>query len=372
MNSQRSLVRTQREMATASLRRFQISLLLVVCVVVIGAAGFYYLESPHYLQKQSFSGDLQDGKSGSPHNVVDAIYWAIETITTTGYGDIAPKTLMGRVWVICFTLIGVVTVGYAGAYALAFIVEGHLTLAVRERKMAKELKKLHKHYIICGLGRVGKEIVRQFRSNPKDYVVIDRDSQVLEEELTNDELRVIGDPTQDDVLQEAGIESAHGLITCLPSDADNVFTILTAKGLNPDIYIISRGENESSRNKLLRAGANRVVMPSHIGGVRMASMAIRPAVVDFLEQTTSFSDDSEPLLLEEISVEAKSPLIGKMLRETKIKSETEVLVLGIKRRDGKLDYNPSSTYVIQEGDVLIGMGQYAHFEQLRKLMGSKF
>jgi len=212
--------------------------------------------------------------------------------------------------------------------------------------------------------------VCQFRANPKEYVVIDRDSQVLENELSDDELRVIGDPTQDEVLLEARIETAYGLITCLPSDADNVFTILTAKGLNPNLFIISRGENENSRNKLLRAGANRVVLPSHIGGVRMASMAIRPAVVDFLEQTTSFSDDREPLLLEEIPVDSKSPLIGKMLRETKIKSETEVLVLGIRRRDGRLDYNPSSTYVIEEGDILIGMGQHLHFELLRRLIGS--
>ncbi len=358
-------------MATASLRRFQISLVLMVLVVVVGAVGFYYIESPAISGSLSYEELSQPGLSGSPHTIVDAIYWAVETITTTGYGDIAPKTTLGRIWVICFSIIGVLTLAYAGAYALAFIVEGHLTLAVRERKMAKELKTVNHHYIICGMGRVGKEIVRQFRSNPKDYVVIDRDAQALEEELYNHELRVVGDPTQDEILKEARIETAHGLITCLPSDADNVFTILTAKGLNPNLFIISRGENESSRNKLLRAGADRVVMPSHIGGVRMASMAIRPAVVDFLEQTTSFSDDREPLLLEEIAVHEGNLFIGKMLKDTKIKSETEVLILGIRRRDGILDYNPSSTYVIQKGDVLIGMGQHQHFERLRHIIGSE-
>ena len=364
-------MKTQRDLASASLHKFQISLGLLILVVFIGAVGFYYIESP-LLNGRLSSAILEDGTvSSSPENFVDAMYWAIQTITTTGYGDISPKTTLGRIWVMFFSLIGLLTVGYAGAYALAFLVEGHLTLAVRERKMAKDLQTLHQHYIICGLGRVGKEIVRQFRLNSKEYVVIDRDADILDEELLNDELRVIGDPTQDEILKEARIEEAYGLITCLPSDADNVFTILTAKDLNSNLYIISRGENERSRNKLMRAGANRVVMPSHIGGVRMASMAIRPAVVDFLEQTIQLSDERDPLLLEEIPVMKGNLFIGKMLRETKIKSETEVLILGIKRNDGVMDYNPSSTYVIQEGDVLIGMGQHLHFERLRQVIGSR-
>ncbi|MBN2329003.1 MAG: potassium channel protein [Candidatus Omnitrophica bacterium] len=370
MNSQRTLIKTQRDMASASLHKFQISVVLLVLVVLIGAVGFYYIESPYFNDWQSDEALSPEENARSPRSLIDAIYWAVETISTTGYGDITPRTAVGRLWVTGFSIIGLITVGCAGAYALAFIMEGHLTLAVRERKMAKVMKTLQKHYIICGLGRVGREIVRQFRANPKEYVVIDHDLQTLEEYLNNDELRIVGDPTHDEVLKEAGIENAHGLITCLPSDADNVFTILTAKGLNPSIFIISRGENEHSRNKLLRAGANRVVMPSHIGGVRMASMAIRPAVVDFLEQTVQFSHEREPLLLEEIPIREGNPFIGKMLRETKIKSETDVLILGIRQKDGFVNFNPSSAYVIQQGDILIGMGQHIHFEQLRRLIQS--
>jgi len=365
MDLQHSFIKTQRAMVTSSLHKFQVSLVLVVLVVILGATGFYYIESVVFLDN-----DVLQENENAPKSMLDAFYWAIETITTTGYGDIHPRTNIGKLWVIGFSVIGLITLAYAGAYALAFIVEGHLTLAVRERKMAKEIATLKDHFIICGIGRVGKEIVRQFRGNPKDYIVIDRDADVLEDTLRDDELRIIGDPTQDEIIKEARIDSAYGLITCLPSDADNVFTILTAKGLNPNLFIIARGENESSRNKLLRAGANRVVLPAHIGGVRMASMAIRPAVVDFLEQTILFTSDQEPLFLEEIAIEQGNPFIGKMLKETKIKSETEVLVLGVKKRTGALDYNPSSNYIFQEGDILIGMGQQPQFALLRKLISS--
>jgi len=263
-----------------------------------------------------------------------------------------------------------VTIAWAGANALAFIVEGHLTEAVRVKKMEKDIRSLKNHYIVCGLGRVGMEVVQRLReSKTQRFIVVDRNHELLENTLHENELWVVGDATEDQVLKDAQIEKAYGLIACIPDDAANVFTILTAKGLNPKLFVIARGQQDGSQKKLMRAGANRVVMPSRIGGARMAAMALRPAIVDFLDQTLLVPGDREPLLLEEILVESGNSIIGKMLKETHIKSETEVMIIGIRPRQGDFLINPPSNYTIGEGDILIGLGHHTHFKMLRRLMG---
>jgi len=352
-----------RTTQSSSLHLFRRSLILIIGVVFLGAAGFYYIETHGGMDVQP-----KDKIFGPPQNFIDALYWAIETLTTTGYGDIVPTSRIGRIFVMIFSVVGVFTIAWAGAHALAFIVEGHLSQAVRERKMSKEIQSLEGHYVICGLGRVGMEVVREFRSSPYDYVVIDKSKENLESYLKEDELYVCGDTEQDEVLKAARIETARGLVACFPSDADNVFTILTAKGLNPNLFVIARGQQEMSRSKLLRAGADRVVLPSHIGGVRMAAMALRPVIVDFLDQTFQVSGDREPMLIEEITVEEGNPFIGILLKDTQIKSLTEVMVLGIKPHTGGFLLNPPSNTVISGGDILIGLGDRSHFQKLRELI----
>ncbi|MEW6234395.1 MAG: NAD-binding protein [Candidatus Omnitrophota bacterium] len=349
----------------SSLQTFKFSLALVFVVISIGATGFYFLE------KSAESGRVEEGRKGdSPHSFLDAVYWSIITATTTGYGDFVPKTGWGRVFTVFFAIIAVVTIAWAGANALAFIVEGHLTEAVRVKKMEKDIKALKNHYIICGLGRVGMEVVQRLReSKIHRFVVVDRHREILENTLRDDELFVVGDATEDQVLKDAQIELAYGLIACIPDDAANVFTILTAKVLNPKLFVIARGQQDGSQKKLMRAGANRVVMPSRIGGARMAAMALRPAIVDFLDQTLLVPGDREPLLLEEILIESGNPMMGKMLKETHIKSETEVMIIGIRPNQGDFLINPPSNYIIGEGDMLIGLGHHTHFKMLRRLMG---
>ena len=210
-----------------SFHSFFLSILLVLLVLVLGPIGFLYVEQctvpPAY----------------RVNNFIDALYFSIVTLTTTGFGDIVPHSSASKLYVIFLLIFGVLTLTWALANAVAFIVEGHLSEVVRMKKMEKNIQSLKNHYIICGLGRVGREVVSQFRINSLDYAIIDKSKENLDEFLHDDELRVIGDATQDESLLEANIKAAKGLIACCPSDAENVFTILTAKGLNPHLFVIS-------------------------------------------------------------------------------------------------------------------------------------
>ncbi len=350
---------------SSAIRSFQYSLVAVILVVAGGAGGFYLIEI--YSVQHGWLSVEDNFVENRP--ILEALYWAIETLTTTGYGDIVPKTYVGKIFVTVFSVLGLLTLAWAGANALAFIVEGRLSEAVREMKMAKEIHSLKDHYIICGLGRVGMEVIRQFRTSHVDYVVIDQSKEALDAALEENELRIAGNTTSDDTLQAAQIETAKGLVACVPSDADNVFTILTAKGMNPDLFIITRAQQEASRNKLIRAGADRVVMPALMGGIRMASMALRPAIVEFLDHSFQMSGGREPMLLEQIPVVKGSVFAGKKLRETDIKSKTDVLILGIKMTNGEVLINPPSDHIIHHGDLLIGMGYHSHFQALRRHLG---
>ncbi|MBI1390012.1 MAG: hypothetical protein GC154_16345 [bacterium] len=342
--------------AQSSFRQFQLSIAVIVVIVLLGAAGFYWVEL-----------------SNSPHAeglaYIDALWWAIETVTTIGYGDFVPKTYYGKVYGITFIIIAVVTLAWAGASAVAFMVEGHLSQSLRMRKIMKQIDSLKDHYILCGLGRVGLEVLRNFRQYSMRYVVIDKSQEMIDSIINDDELFLVGDATQDEILLKANIKHARGLIACFPSDADNVFTVLTAKGINPELFVIARGSSESTHDKLIRAGANRVVLPSHLGGGRMAAMALRPTVVEFLDQSMHAFEGEEPLLLEEIPVREGSRLDGVMLKDTHIKSISGVTIMGVKDTSGHIRINPPSDYPLHSGVTLVGLGFHSQFEALRRMMG---
>ncbi len=347
----------QLDPTLSSLRAFRLSLLAIIFIVFGGAAGLYFFGQ---------TGGLYDAtKINQPETFVDSIYLAIITLTSTGYGDIYPVTKAARIFISLFLVVSFITLAWAGANALAFIVEGHLSKAVKTRRMMKKIDALSGHYIICGLGRVGMEIVRSFRQANIDFVVIDVAEEILEASLDVGELYLAGDATQDELLIKANIEKAKGVITCFPSDADNVFTVLTAKVLNPNLFVISRGLNENSQDKLIRAGADRVVLPAQLGGGRMAAMAIRPAVVEFLDQSMHSLEDGEPLLLEEITVCDQCTLNGVSLKEAHIKSKTGVNVMGVKDSTGRMRLNPSADFVFHTGHTLVGLGFHSQFEKMR-------
>ena len=215
------------------------------------------------------------------------------------------------------------------------------------------MSKLRDHFIICGAGRVGSHLVRGLRAVNATFLVIETDMAKVEA-LTDLGIPVLPrDATLEETLREANVEHASGLATCLPDDADNVYVVLTARDLNPKIHIVARAAEEQAESKLIRAGANRVVAPTIIGGHRMAMALTKPAVGDFLDSVTA---NHLELGFEQLEVDPGSRLVGRRLRESVIRSELNVVIVSIRRNDGEIIFNPSGETTIEGGDMLIAIG----------------
>lgn len=231
--------------------------------------------------------------------------------------------------------------------------------------MESRISKLRGHYIICGFGRIGHLICREFQSRPMPFVVIENDPRHIERIEREGHNFVQGDATNDETLQAAGIEHAKGLITAVTSDTDNVYITLSARGLNPQLFILARASEVGSEKKLMRAGASKVISPYTIGANRMAQAILRPSVVDFLELATT-SEHLE-LQIEEIAISEKSSLAGKTLIESGIRQSMGIIIVGIKQLDGHMIFNPPPSQIISAGFVLITLGQRPAINQLEKI-----
>ena len=291
-------------------------------------------------------------------SILDSLYVTAQTVTTVGFGDLTPRTLPGRVFATGFMMVSVGIVLYALTATVQSIVQSELFSAYgRSRKMSK----LRDHFIICGAGRVGSHLMRSLGSNEGTFIVIESDSRKVEELMDLGVPVLVRDATLEESLREAGVEHARGLAACLPDDADNVYVVLTARDLNPSLHIVARAAEEQAESKLIRAGANRVVAPTIIGGHRMAMALTKPAVGDFLDSVTA--NDLE-LGFEQLEVEQVSPLVGRKLSETVIRSELNIVVVSIRRSSGEKIFNPSGEAKIEGGDMLIAIG---NAESLAKL-----
>src|SRR5262249_46988256 len=223
-----------------------------------------------------------------------------------------------------------------------------------QRRQSKRMSKLRDHYIICGSGRVGSHLVRDLERAKEELVIIENDTPRAAEFSQRGFHVLVGDATLEETLREAGAERARGLATCLPNDADNVYVVLTARDLNPKLHIVARAAEEQAEAKLIRAGANRVVAPTIIGGHRMAVALTKPAVGDFLDSITANNLD---LGFEQLEIEPASTLVGRKLSESNIRSELDIVVVSIRRSDGEVIFNPSAEARIQGGDMLIAIGK---------------
>ncbi len=324
--------------------RIRFVLLSVLAAVLVGTAVFHLFEG---------------------WSILDSLYVTVQTVTTVGFGDLTPRTTAGRAFAVVFMMASVGIVLYALTSTVQSIVHSELlTTYGRNRKMSK----LRDHFIICGAGRVGSHLMRSLRAANGTFLVIESDAAKAEALIDLGVPVLARDATLEQSLRDAGVEHARGLAACLPDDADNVYVVLTARDLNPNLHIVARAAEEQAESKLIRAGANRVVAPTIIGGHRMAMALTKPAVGDFLDSITA--NDLE-LGFEQVEVNAVSPLVGRKLSETVIRSELNIVVVSIRRDGGELVFNPSGETKIESGDMLIAIGQSESLRSLNALAGGR-
>lgn len=316
---------------------------LLTLVIVIGTIGYIVIEG---------------------WGLFDAFYMTIITLSTVGYMEVHPLSFEGRIFTSLLIFAGVGTAFYVFTMLTETIVSGQLQDFLGRKRLEAKLETLHDHYIICGYGRIGRHICRMI-AKEVPFVVVEKDHETVEEIEKEGFLFLEGDATQEEVLKKAGINRAKGLVSVLRSDADNVYITLTARSLNPKLFIIARADEEHVEKKLKRAGSDKVVSPYLIGARRMALTILRPAVTDFLELVTP--EEHLELQLEEVRISEKSDLVAKNLLNSQIKQISGVIVLAIKKATGEMIFNPPPEYVFEAGDVVVALGDRKGLARLEEL-----
>lgn len=329
-------------MIEKTFHQLRIALLLLFLVILIGTIGFYFL--------------------GNDWTILDALYMTVISITTTGFKEVRPLSEIGKIFTIVIIILGVGTIAYSGGRGVQLLIETQL---FGRRRMNKKVGELKNHYIVCGFGRMGKYICEELKQSKVPFVVIEQEEAKIETLKELDYLFIQGNATIDETLVKAGIERAKGLVAVLTNDAENVFASLSAKVLNPKVFVVARAVQEETESKLKKAGANRVVKPYEIGGTRMANLLLRPGVVEFIDVVAL--GKGFDLTLEEIAVNSKSTLIGKTLAESPVRKDLNIIIVAIFRKDGKFIYNPQSSATIQDGDRLIAIGEASKLPRLNQL-----
>lgn len=302
-------------------------------------------------------------------NLLDALYMTVITISTVGFSEVNPVSDQGRVLTMAILVSGLGVLGYLVGTLTQTLVEGQLLHVMGRKKLERQIKALKNHYIICGYGRVGRIVCEEIRkTKPTPLVVIDNNSNVTSKIEEDGHLYILGDATEEECLLRAGIRSAKGLATALDSEADNVYITLTAKGLNPNVFVLARAGRIGSEKKLLHAGADRVVSPHQIGGFRMAQALLRPTVTEFVDFAIGREDPA--LGMEEIPVRPDSKLADVTLVDSGIRKELDLIIVAIKKASGEMLFNPASHAKIQIGDTLIALGKRQSLGRLAELLGS--
>ena len=292
----------------------------------------------------------------------DALYMTVISVTTVGYREVHPLSRGGAVFTMIVLTVGVATVLYTFSFLMARLVEGDLHQRWTRRRRERMLEQLDQHFILCGFGRMGEIIAQEFSRQSVPFVVIERDSERMQQAIDAGYLAVEADASSEQVLKRVGIERARGLIAAVSTDAENVYAVLTARLLRPDLFILGRAETDDARSKLVRAGADRVLSPYQIGGLQLAQTALRPAVVDFVQIATS-SENLE-LSMEQVRIVAHSPLAGKNLIEANIRQRFGAIVVGIQRANGAMEFNPPPESVMRTDDHLVVLGRASNLREL--------
>jgi voltage-gated potassium channel len=315
-------------------KKLRIAVLGLILIFIIGTIGFHIIEG---------------------WSLDESLYTTVMTLSTVGYGDFYPKTDTGRFFTVLLVIFGVGTMLYTIGLLTETMVEARLHSLMGKGKLEKMINKLNNHYIICGCGRIGYLICKELTAEKVPFVVIENNPEIIQKIESEGFIYYKGDAAQDKTLIAAGIKRAKGIVCALPTDPENLYVILTAKELNPDIYILSRSEELESEHRLLRAGADRVMSPYTLGGMRMAMAITKPAMLDFIEITTR--RQSLELRMEELSICEGSKFIGKSLEESEIRQQYGLIIVAVKKDTGQMIFNPMANYVISKGDKVIALGE---------------
>lgn len=321
--------------------RLKWPLLTVAVVIAVGTAGYAIIER---------------------WSIFDSLYMTIITVGTVGFGETHPLSTAGRAFTMILVLAGVGALGFSLAQFIDFLLEGHLTGYLEGRRMHRRIEHLAGHTIVAGFGRVGSVACHALHAEKAEFVVVDGDARACDEARDAGWLVIEGDATEEEVLLAAGVDRAGSVITALSGDAENLFVTVTARGLNPDAFIVARSSHASTEPKLLKAGANRTITPNVIGGRRMAAMVLRPAVSEYLDIVTH--GNGVEYRLQEVELSAHSIFSGKTLAEARIREITGAQVVAILGRDGSVDGNPGPDTIISAGEKLVVLGTVDAVETL--------
>jgi len=325
------------------LRGPRLAVAMLVAVVAGGTAGYMLIEG---------------------WNFSDALYMTVTTVATVGYGEIHPLSPRGRMFTVMLIFGGVGTAFYTVTLLATVIVEGGLHQRFETRRAARMLEHIKDHFIVCGYGRIGSIIATELHQQGVPLTVIERDPARVRQAIDRGWLALEADASREEVLARAGIHRARGLITAVGTDAENVFTVLTARVMRPDLFIIARVESDDAEHKLRRAGADRVISPYQIGATQMVQTALRPAVVDFFHLATS--SERLDLSMEQVHIKDDSALANHSIVDAGIRQRFGVIVVGIKRAGGTMEFNPAPEAVMRAGDELVVLGRTENVKALEK------
>jgi voltage-gated potassium channel len=326
------------------LRRIIPPLIVLVIIITLATLGYTLIE--HW-------------------RLLDALYMVTITLSTVGFREVHELSDAGRIMTMGLIIFGVGTGAYIVGQVVEMMVEGQIVGYRRVRNMEKRISELKGHYIICGFGRVGHQVAKEFDAEKIPYIVIDSKPETASELGEKNIPYIVGDMAADETLESAGIKKAKGLIACADSDTANVYVTLSAREMSPNLYIVARASTIVTEAKMKKAGANRVISPYFIAGNRMASMALRPVAVDFLD--TVMRSENVELELEEYAINDGAKIVGKTLAELEIKQKTGATVLAIKKGTGKFNLQPGAKTVVDHGDVMVALGTEQQLALLRKM-----
>ena len=297
---------------------------------------------------------------------MDAFYMTIITIATVGYSEVQPISPEGRIFTVMLIFMGVGFFLYVASGLIQFLVEGRIRLVLGRRKLDTKINKLDDHFIICGYGRIGRELARFLIEKYVNVVVIERDEARVGRMDDDGILYLIGEATDEKVLKRAGIERAKGLITAVATDADNVFLVLIAKQINPKLFTVARASEENAKKTLMAAGADKVISPYDLGARRMAHAILRPTVIKFLEM--AFADDSVDIQVEEITIRPNSELVGKTMMDSGIRKEFDLIIIVIRKPGDNMVFNPKADTVIEAGDTMVVVGSARDIKRFERIV----